>query len=591
MVNHASEEIIQNLDLIDVVSEYVQLKMQGKNYVGLCPFHQEKTPSFSVSPEKNLYYCFGCGAGGNVFNFIMAMENVPYREALQMLARRAGVSLGDEESIDVKGREKKEELFSLHVWAQKFFQYALLKSEVGEPARMYLKRRGYDLHFAQEMGLGLAPPGWRHLFNFLTKKGFSPDIIKEGGLILEKEGQGSYYDRFRNRLIFTIFNRQGHPIAFGGRLLDDAEKQPKYLNSSETPIFNKSWNLYGLHWAQGAMRKKNSVVLMEGYTDVLTALKNGFESCVASLGTSLTVQQAKTLSRLVSSVYVAYDADTAGQSATRRGMEILRQAGLEVLVVQMDEGDPDDFIREKGIEAFKEKLKGSRTFTTFLLDAVLENRNLETTTGRIEAGKECVKVLENIDSDIEREEYIKYVAPVLGLTIESLTRDVEKGRRRGTRDKDKTEKRWHTKDDKRKLKVSLPNLEDKLMACLFHEDTRQKILDHIAPEDLHNPLYSWVIEQLLQGQTMEDLSRGDDANVNEALARLQFLSVGDHGDELLQKFDQYRKVQAKEDVLAALEQRETMSLPWLNDTLVHYREIIAQERGLRKEGYCGPRKS
>ena len=307
------EEIKEHNEIVAVVSEYVQLKPQGRAYVGLCPFHGEKTPSFTVSREKQLYHCFGCGAGGDVLSFIMNIENLTFGEALRLLAERANISLPDQHLSTPQRREKEEleRLYKLNDLAARFYQKILLQTETGKRALAYLKERGISRQTAEQFRLGYAPPHWTGLVMFLRQKGIPLQEAEKAGLV--RGGGDGYYDRFRDRLLFPILNLRGQVIGFGGRIL--GEGQPKYLNSPETAIFQKGRSLYGLFQARDQIRREQQALIVEGYMDVITAHQAGIKEAVASLGTSLTVEQARLLRNQAEEVIIVYDADSAGQAA------------------------------------------------------------------------------------------------------------------------------------------------------------------------------------------------------------------------------------------------------------------------------------
>ncbi len=573
------DEILRSVELVEVVSEYVTLKKRGQNYVGLCPFHQEKTPSFTVNPDKNLYYCFGCGQGGNAFTFMMTVENLPFKEALKLLADRAGISLEEEKEGDRKKREKREELFSIYELAARFYQYVLLETPAGAEGREYIKKRGYSLEFAREMGLGMTPPGWDNLYRFLRKKQYNADLLTEGGLILK--GNNSYYDRFRERLIFTIYNRRNYPIAFGGRLLQEQERQPKYLNSPETPLFSKSKNLFGLNWAWEEIKNLDQAIIVEGYTDVLTAQQEGIKNCVASLGTALTREQARVLKRFTDKVAIAYDSDTAGEAATLRGLDILRGEGLEVSIVELEGNkDPDEYLRHEGSESFRQRVQDSKPYIVFLLDLACRGKELTSSRGQIEAGRECVKVLGNIDNEIEREVYIKSAAEKTGLSVDTLEREIAKYVEGKSKNKDKKKRSWHTIYDQ----DPLVKLEEKVMSLMLDPDAKKIVREKIDSQSLIVPEHRRLAEKIAESDLEEGMMLQEDVDLNNLVARLQFMASVGPAEEIINRYFQMRSSFLKEKLLEELQEREKPELYWLNSKLVEYTDILEKQRGLRKEG-------
>ena len=340
------EEVRTRNDIVDVISQYVNLKKKGANYFGLCPFHNEKTASFSVNSEKQFYYCFGCGAAGNVFSFLMEMENLDFPEAMKKLAERAHINLPEpEKSAQVIAAEQtKQRLFDIHTAAGRYF-YDCLQEKQGEQARAYLTKRQMDPRMARKFGIGYSPDSYDALFKHLKEKGFTLSDILKSGLVLEnKDGKG-YHDRFRGRLMFPIFDVQGRVVGFGGRIL--AKGEPKYLNSPETILFSKSRNLYGLNFAKAA--KKRELILVEGYMDMLSIYQAGFKNVVASLGTAFNNDHARTLKRFADDVILLYDSDEAGTNAALRAIPVLVKNGFRVKVTQVPDGkDPDEFIKKYG---------------------------------------------------------------------------------------------------------------------------------------------------------------------------------------------------------------------------------------------------
>ncbi|HLV08659.1 MAG TPA: DNA primase, partial [Halanaerobiales bacterium] len=370
--NHIIEEIKSSIDIVNIISEYVELKRTGKNYKGLCPFHQEKTPSFNVNPERQFFYCFGCGEGGDVFSFLMKIDNITFQEALKILARRSGITLPDYTDRERRIGEQREKVFAINNFVAKYYNYILTNSKAGEKAVDYLDRRGFSAEDIHKFKLGYAPQGWTTLLNFLKSRNYTTEELLKAGLIV-KGRNNKLYDRFRERIIFPIFNICGEVLAFGGRIINTTEKNiPKYLNSPETVIYRKGETLYGLNWACDVIRKTGEVIIMEGYTDILTAHCHGLCNAVASLGTALTYKQARLLKRYASMVYIAYDADSAGEQATIRGLDVLKKSGLDVKVINLPgQMDPDDFIQREGKDGFDTEKEKALTLMEFKLQKVI----------------------------------------------------------------------------------------------------------------------------------------------------------------------------------------------------------------------------
>ena len=451
------EKVRFSNDIIDVVSEYTNLKKSGKSYKGLCPFHDEQTPSFNVSPDQQLYYCFGCGVGGNIFNFIMEVEGLTFTEAVEFLAERANIELPEQNNSQVRKRKvsQRKKLLKIHKLATQFYNYLLLESDLGEQAYNYLLERGFDEEIIEKFQLGFAPNRWQGLYNFLSDKGYSDQILVKSGLILPRKNSEGYYDRFRNRVMFTIFDHRHQAIGFGGRVLS-SDDHPKYLNSPETQLFDKSANLYGLNWAKKSMRQSNEVIITEGYTDVITASQAGVENVVASLGTSLTSQQAKVLKRYVEQVYIAYDADVAGAKATVRGLDILKNEGLNVKVITLGhDQDPDEYIKEQGAKKFLAQKENATSLIQFKINQELDAKDLSNVDERVNVVQDILPILNAIDDEVERDEYLKQVSEKLQIRLEVLRSELNKFEKSQHQDR-KDRQRNNNNDFKKSMDLNDP---------------------------------------------------------------------------------------------------------------------------------------
>lgn len=419
------DEIRSGTDIVDVISEHVTLKKQGRNFVGLCPFHPEKTPSFSVSPEKQIFHCFGCGVGGDVFSFLMKKENITFPEALSLVAERIGLSLEKQKGVydgyltTLKVRKEK---FEANRQAAFYYHNCLVNDKKGASAFKYLESRGLTLQTIKSFGLGFALPDWEGLKRYLLNKGYSEELLIDIGL-LTKTKKGSC-DRFYNRVIFPIQDTQNRVIGFGGRVLD--KSLPKYLNSPETKIFSKRKNLYGLNFAKNHTQN-GGLLIVEGYMDVITLHQHGAKNAVASLGTSLTTEQAKLIKKFTNDVIIAYDADTAGQSATIRGLDILKAAGLNVKVLELTEGDdPDEFIRKEGKDAFLNLVKNSQPLVDYKIKIHENNTDFSTLQGRLGFMNRVLPILDQIQNEIEKDAYIKKLSARLKIAEESIRIEIGK---------------------------------------------------------------------------------------------------------------------------------------------------------------------
>ncbi|MCI8994287.1 MAG: DNA primase [Lachnospiraceae bacterium] len=417
------EEVRSRNDIVDVISGYVKLKRQGNSYVGLCPFHNEKSPSFSVSQDKQVYYCFGCGAGGNVFTFLKEYENYSFPEALQVLAQRCGMELPREEySPEAKRQaDRKSLLLQIHKEAAVHY-YQLLKQEGGRQAWEYLRGRGLSQETIRRFGLGYSSKYSNELYQFLKKKAYSDELLKESGLIQMDEQRGAY-DKFWNRVMFPIMDRNHRVIGFGGRVMGDAK--PKYLNSPETPLFDKSRNLYGLNLAKSS--RKSNMIICEGYMDVIALHQAGFSQAVASLGTALTEQQCLLLKRYTNEVLITYDSDEAGTKAALRAIPLLKEAGLSARVINMKPyKDPDEFIKNLGVEAFQERMDQASSSFLFEVEVLERSYDLGDPARKTEFFEETARKLLAFTEELERNNYIEAIAKQYGIGYQTLKQLVER---------------------------------------------------------------------------------------------------------------------------------------------------------------------
>ena len=411
------EEVRQRSDVVDIISSYVNLKRTGSNYVGLCPFHNEKTASFSVSPSKQMYYCFGCGAGGNVFTFLMEYENYTFPEALEVLANRIGVELPKQElsAEQKRASDKKARLLEANKEAAKYF-YTLLRSERGSRAHEYFKNRGLSEKTLQKFGLGYSDKYSDDLYRYLRTKGYEDELLKDSGLVSIDEQRGGY-DKFWNRAMFPIMDVRGKVIGFGGRVMGDGE--PKYLNSPETMIFDKSRNLYGMNYARSA--RTGNIILCEGYMDVISMHQAGFTQAVASLGTAFTPGQAALIKKYTKDVLLAYDSDGAGVKAALRAIKILHSAGMSGRIINMTPyKDPDEFIKNLGKEAFQERIDHAENSFMFEIRMLEREFDLNDPEGKTNFYNSIARKLCEFSEDVERENYITAVADKYHIGFDNL---------------------------------------------------------------------------------------------------------------------------------------------------------------------------
>ena len=493
------EEVRQKNDIVDVVSQYVKLTRKGSSYFGLCPFHNEKTPSFSVTPGKQMYYCFGCGAGGNVFNFIMEYENYTFGEALKHLADRAGVELPQiEYSKEVREKaQERAELLEINKQAAQYFYYQL-RTEKGAQGYQYLAGRGLSEETMRKFGLGYSDKFGGGLYQFLKSKGYGDDRLRESGLFNVDERHGMY-DKFWNRVIFPIMDVNNRVIGFGGRVMGDGK--PKYLNSPETKIFDKSRNLYGLNVARTTRRKY--LILCEGYMDVISMHQAGFTNAVASLGTALTSGHASLLKRYTQEVLLLYDSDEAGVRAALRAIPILREAGVNSRVVNLRPyKDPDEFIKNLGAEAFEERLEQASDSFMFRVSIAESEFPMEEPQGQNRFFERCAEMLLELKDELERNLYIEAIVKKYrgqyGISVEDLRKRVNTLALKGTPAERRIQPKKSQEGAPKKKKDSASDQAQKLMLTwiVTYPKIFDKVAQYLTPEDFVVPLYREVAQML-----------------------------------------------------------------------------------------------
>ncbi len=397
------DEIRNATDIVDVISAVVRLRKRGKSYIGLCPFHQEKTPSFTVSADKQMYHCFGCGVGGNVFTFLMERDKLSFVEAVRVAAERAGIALPAEGSAENGGNTVQEQLFDLTRLAGLHFHDNLVNSVEGKLALEYFLHRGFTESTIRKFGLGYAMNSWDDLLGFARRENIEPALLDKAGLLVRREDGSGYYDRFRGRAIFPIFSTNGRTIAFGARKLREDDPLGKYINSPETPIYSKSRVLYGLSLAKETIREREFALLVEGYADLITVFQAGFENVVASSGTALTVEQIQLLSRYARRITLVYDADSAGSKATLRGGDLILEHDLDVRVAELPPGeDPDSFVRKHGAKAFQDLLEGAVSFLDFRAQQLQAEGLFSTPEGKAQALRQLVETVARVNDELKR---------------------------------------------------------------------------------------------------------------------------------------------------------------------------------------------
>ncbi len=547
------EEVRSKNDIVDVISGYVRLQKKGSSYFGLCPFHNEKSPSFSVSRQKQMYYCFGCGAGGNVFTFLMEYENFSFLEALKVLAERAGVELPElEYSKEAKERaDLKNVLLEINKLAAQYY-YVQLKNPQGEAALRYLKNRALDDDTIKAFGLGYSNKYSDDLYRYLKSKGYKDELLSKAGLISVDERSG-VYDKFWNRVMFPIMDVNNRVIGFGGRVMGDAK--PKYLNSPETVVFDKSRNLYGLNRARTS--RKPYFLLCEGYMDVISLHQAGFTNAVASLGTSLTSGHASLIKRYVNEVYLTYDSDEAGTKAALRAVPILKEAGITAKIIRMEPyKDPDEFIKNLGAEAFEERISKARNGFMFSLEVLEKNYDMTSPEGKTDFMKEAARRLTEFDEEIERNNYIEAVAGAYHVGYEELRKLVSKmavqtglakpvARPKSTQNREKEDGMamsqkvlltWLIEDEKVFRQIQKYITPDdfigdlyKTVATLLYEQYEAgepnpaKIMNHFTDEEEHREVASLFHTKIKKLTTMQEQEKA----LKETIVRVKNHSIED----------------------------------------------------------------
>ncbi|MCL2592633.1 MAG: DNA primase [Defluviitaleaceae bacterium] len=487
-------EEVRNLnDIIDVISGYVRLTPKGSSHFGLCPFHNESTPSFSVSSEKQLFYCFGCGVSGNVFSFIMQKENFDFVEALKFLAGRINYTLPEGKNIENSRRISalKNEIYEIHTISARYY-FEMLNADIGKEASNYLDLRGVDRNTQRKFGLGYAPDSWDMLYKHLENRGFSRESLLKSGLITQTQ-KGGFIDKFRNRLMFPIFDVQNRVVAFGGRIISDGE--PKYLNSPETPIFEKSKQLYSLNNARKAGKKE--LILVEGYMDVISLFQAGVTNVVAALGTAFNKEHVNVLRKYASMVYILFDSDKAGEKATLRAIEHLYNGGLKTKVITLDEAkDPDDYIKKFGREEFEAQVRNSLSHVAYQIKMLAKGYDLKDTSQKIDFTKEVANILSKLDSQIEVDAYSDEAGAITGISTEAIRAEISKLRGEN-----------HLKDIRSKQSKFVPsnNLKEKrvvdakkniIYLAASNKNIAKKLAELVFPEEMDDAIFTKLLDMI-----------------------------------------------------------------------------------------------
>lgn len=418
------DRILDANDIAEVISGYIPLKRAGRNFKALCPFHHEKTPSFTVSPDRQIYHCFGCGAGGNVFSFLMKYERMEFPEAVEMLAKKVGIDI-PKTAPSEKNTGITEKLFTINELASKFYHDVLFNSKEAGGIRAYLEKRGITSDTAKKFKLGFAPDKWDTLLNYIRQKNFSLSLIDKSGLISSRDDASGYYDRFRDRIIFPIFDIKDRIIGFGARVTKDI--LPKYINSPETPIYIKGRNLFGLNFTKDEIRKQDSVVVVEGYLDFIIPYQAGVRNIVASLGTALTIEQIRILKRYTQNAIILFDPDQAGEIATLRSLDLFLSLDMNVKLVSLPKGfDPDSFVREKGIDKLRELINDAVDLFDYKLNLLKGKYDILKAQGKAKIAEEMLQTISKIKNEVLKESYLKKLSEILSVREEALLKELSK---------------------------------------------------------------------------------------------------------------------------------------------------------------------
>ncbi|MDA7026911.1 DNA primase [Bacillus sp. CLL-7-23] len=562
MGNRIPDEIVEQIqksaDIVEVIGEYVQLRKQGRNYFGLCPFHGENTPSFSVSGEKQIFHCFGCGAGGNVFSFLRQMEGYSFTEAVFHLADKYQIDLPDHAtavSADNANDSEEKKMMEAHELLKKFYHHLLVNTKEGQAALDYLLKRGFKMEEIEHFEIGYALDSWDFIAKFLKRRGFEVELMERAGLIISRENREGYFDRFRNRIIFPIHNHHGTTVAFSGRTFTG--EHPKYMNSPETPIFHKSRLLYHFHQARLHIRKEERAVLFEGFADVMSAVKSGIKESIATMGTALTEEHAKVIRRNVEEIILCYDSDLAGYEATLKASNLLQKKGCKVKVAMIPDGlDPDDYIKKFGSEKFKQDVIGaSVTVMTFKMHYFRKGKNLSDEGDRITYINDCLREISSLSGPLEQEIYVKQLANEFSISSDSLKEQLavfEKqtaARSRQNSRQESKERRAYISRTPRKrtgLRPAYENAERILIAHMVHDrNVIRKVLDKIGFEfniDQHRALATFLYgmyEEETEISIQHLYKRVEDEELSQLLTDILMLQINDELSET--EFSDYVK--------------------------------------------------
>ncbi len=495
---HIIDQIHDRVDIVEVIGSYIPLKKAGRNYRAPCPFHHEKTPSFMVSQDKQIFHCFGCGVGGNVFNFLMKYERLEFPEAVRMLANKAGVLIPDVKTESRQEASLMNSLYAVNELASSFFQDNLKTDKAGREAYNYLTKRGLNAETIKAFKLGYATSGWETLLTFVKQKGVMPDTLEKAGLAISKEG-GGHFDRFRNRIMFTILDMKARILGFGGRVFLKEDTGPKYMNSPETPIYNKGRNLYGLNFTWKHIRDEDKVVIVEGYLDLIVPFQYGIRNIVASLGTSLTQDQVRLLRRYTRNAVVIFDPDKAGEIATLRSLDLLLEEGLSVGVVRLPEGlDPDSFVGKYGLQEFKKGIAGAKNLFEYKMSVLFSKYDKTVLEDKAKIVEEMLPTISKVQNAVLQAGYIKNLSDSLSIGEEAIKQELKKAR--------PDYSAGRSKEVSESVKMDAPakgfRQSEKILAGLMIDDNNyiKLVREKLCLKDFQDPIIRDIIEILFKHQ-------------------------------------------------------------------------------------------
>ena len=575
--NEVINQVIERSDIVEIIGNYTALKKAGRNFKGLCPFHNEKTPSFVVNPDKQIFHCFGCGVGGNAVGFLMRQEHYEFPEAVRFLANKAGVVIPEEESSTPSpSRQLREEILKVNALAASFFHDILLTGHGPEVkmARDYLKGRGIELETVKKFQLGFALNEWDALSKYLRSKAISDDLIAKAGLIIAREGKSGHYDRFRNRIVFPIADIQNRFVAFGARAMEDSDGA-KYINSPETAVYTKGQHMFGLGVTKAAVGRLDRIIVVEGYMDMIMPFIHGVENIAASLGTALTVEQIRLIRRYTPNVVMLFDTDTAGQSAIVRSLDLLIDEGMNVRVATLaQDEDPDSFIRQQGLEAFNVRIDRAYSFLDFKFNWLGLQYDLKTVEGKSKAAQELLGTIARFKSEVAKYELTKALAQKLNIPEGVLLKQA--GQTKGLAYSE-TGLQESFKKPEVKIKVSdSASAGQELLLALFLKDPAwvKAAREDIGPEDFSEGVVRKVVEAIWSlAERSNDWSINDllmclnDESAQSLITRLISVEEGKLGDaalvfqDCIGRIKKEKQKMARSQLMEAIRQAEA-----LNDT-------------------------